>query len=166
MDGDLTYPELFREALMVAQRMGTWVLYDIQDEENIDYVIGYFRGRISDFVRRRIRTTSERDREHYKERIGHWKRAIILAQRMGQSQHQALASRIIADMGRDREYRKVPFVAVVEVTPGRSRTRGKLRERARKRPGKPRAVPLQAVDFRACDQCMGEGFFRKTGGQR
>lgn len=163
MDGDLTYPELFSEALTVVQRMGTWVLYDIQDEDNIDYVIGYFRGRISDFARRRTRTTSSRDKEHYKERIGHWKRAIVLAQRMGQAQHQTLAARIIADISRDKEYRKVPFVAPMEVTPGRSRTRGKLREQPRKRPGKPRAVPLQALDFRACAQCAGEGFFRKAG---
>ncbi len=166
MDGDLTYPELFREALTVAERMGTWVLYELQDEDNIDYVIGYFRGRIADFTRRRTRTTSDRDEEHYKERIGHWKRAITLAQRMGQSQHQKLAARIIADISRDREYRKVPFVAAIEVTPGRSRTRGKLRERARKRPGKPRAVPLAALDFRACANCAGEGFFRKTGTRR
>lgn len=166
MDGDLTYPELFREALAVSRRLGTWVLYDIQDEPNIDYTIGYLRGRIGDFTRRRMRTTSNRDEEHYKERIAHWKRAITVAQRMGQSQHQELATRIIADLSRDREYRKLPFVADAEVTPGRAKNRGKLRERPRNRPGKPRVVALEAVDFRTCDQCMGEGFFRKAGARR
>lgn len=161
MDGDLTYPELFREALAVARRMGTWVLYDIQDEPNVDYIIGYLRGRIIDFTRRRKRAESDRVEAHYKERISYWKRAIHLTQRMGQHQHQVLARRVIADIERDREYQELPYVSSLEITPGRPKTCGKLRERPRRRPGKPRAVALTPLDFRVCGSCGGEGFMRK-----
>lgn len=166
MDGDLTYPELFREALVVAKRMGTWVLYDIQDEPNVDYIVGYLRYRTLDFTRRRKRAESDRAQTHYKERIAYYKRAIHLAQRMGHEQHQALARRIIADLDRDPEFRMLPYVSPLEVAPGRPKTCGKLSEKPRRRPGKPRVVPLGPADFKACEGCQGVGFLRKTGSRQ
>lgn len=166
MDRDLTYPELFREALAVVRRVGTWVLYDLKDESNVDYIVGYLRYRTLDFSRRRKRAEGDRAKSHYKERISYYKRAIHLAQRMGQDQHQELAERIIADFQRDPEFRELPYVSPLEVAPGRPKTCGKLSETPRRRPGKPRAVPLTPLDYKACEDCKGEGFLRKTGSRR
>lgn len=166
MDGDITYPDLLREAITVSKRVGTWLIYMIQDEPKIDYVIGYLRGRIVDFVRRGKRAKRASTKLHYKDRISYWKRAINLVQRMGQSQHQELARRVVADIERDTEYRNLPYVADAEVSPGRSHTCGKLRERPSRRPGKPRVLPLEPVDFRVCESCHGEGFLRRFGGQQ
>ncbi len=213
--GDLTYPDLLREALAVSRRVGTWVIYELSKESNIDHMIGYLRGRCGDFQRRRahadikekcademelrademelgaveeelgeeeldeeelaaeveklraeakaLRAEAKVLRAYYKERIAYWKRAIHLAQRMGQHQHQRLARRIIKDIERDTEYRQIPYVATTEIAPDRAEDGGKLAEVPRRGPGKPRLEPLKPIDFRACDRCKGEGFFRKTG---
>ncbi len=161
--GDLTYPDLLREALAVSRRVGTWVLYELSKESNVDHVIGYLHGRCGDFKRRQNRAETDALRRHYKERISYWKRAIHLAQRMGQRQHQRLARRLIKDIERDLEYREIPYVASTEVAPDRAEDEAKLEEKPPKGPGKPRLEPLKPIDFRACDSCNGEGFFRKAG---
>ena len=161
--GDLTYPDLLREALAVSRRVGTWVIYELSKESNIDHLIGYLLGRCGDFQRRRDRAETKALRDHYKERISYWKRAIHLAQRMGPRQHQKLARRIIKDIERDIEYREIPYVASTEIAPDRTEDGGKLAEVPRRGPGKPRLQPLKPIDFRACERCGGEGFFRKTG---
>jgi len=166
MEGDLTYPELFREALTVVRRLGTWVLHDLEDEPNVDYIVGYLRYRTLDFSRRRRRAESDKAQDHYKERISYYKRAIHLAQRMGQGQHQVLASRVIADLKRDPEFSKLPYVSPLEVAPGRPKTCGKLSETPRRRPGKPRVIPLTPLDYRACESCQGHGFLRKNGSSK
>ena len=168
LTGDAGYPELLREGMKVARRLGMWVLYDLRDEPNLDYSIGYFRGRIGDFARRQERARLEPTKLHYRERGSYWRRAIHLAVRMGPSQHQQLAERMIQDIERDPELRQIPYVARSEVSPGRSHTCGKLSETPRRRPGKPRVDPLDPVDFRACESCGGQGFFCRTGsgGQR
>lgn len=163
MVGDLTYPDLLREALAVSRRIGTWVIHELAKESNVDHVIGYLLGRCGDFQRRRARAETRELRTHYKERISYWKRAIHLAQRMGQHQHQRLARRIIKDLERDLEYRQIPYVASTEIAPDRIEDGGKLKETPRRGPGKPRLEPLKPIDFRACEVCKGEGFFRKTG---
>jgi hypothetical protein len=160
--GDLTYPDLLREAVAVSRRIGTWLLHELARESNIDHVIGYLRGRCADFKRRRARAQSKDLQKHYKERISYWKRAIHLSQRMGQRQHQRLARRLIKDIERDLEYREIPYVAGSEVAPDRSDDDGKLDEKPPRGPGKPRLQPLKPLDFRACECCGGEGFFRKT----
>lgn len=163
MVGDLTYPDLLREALAVSRRVGTWVIHELAHESNVEHVIGYFLGRCADFQRRRQRAETKVLRDHYKERISYWKRAIHLAQRMGQRQHQKLARRIIRDIERDPEYRQIPYVATTEIAPDRAEDEAKLAEVPRRGPGKPRLEPLKPIDFRACERCKGEGFFRKTG---
>jgi len=163
MSGDLTYPDLLREALAVSRRIGTWVIYELAHESNVDHVIGYLHGRCGDFQRRRERAETVQLRLHYKERISYWKRAIHLAQRMGQNQHRILARRIIKDIKRDLEYREIPFVAKTEVAPDRIKYGEKLEETPPRGPGKPRLEPLKPIDFRACESCKGVGFFRKTG---
>lgn len=163
MDGDITYPDLLREALAVSRRIGTWVIYEISQEANIDHVIGYLRGRCGDFKRRWKQGKTPEIRQYFKERISYWKRAIYLAQRMGQHQHKMLARRIIADIELDLEYRKIPYVALTEVSPDRDEDAAKLASEPARRSGKPRLTPLKPADFRACERCKGAGFFRKTG---
>ncbi len=162
MVGDLTYPDLLREALAVSRRVGTWVIYELSRESNLDHVIGYLRGRCGDFQRRRDRADTTELRDHFKERISYWKRAIHLAQRMGQREHQTLACRIIKDIERDMEYREIPYVSDTEVAPNRPDDEGKLSEVPPRGPGKPRLEPLKPIDFRACERCKGVGFFRKS----
>lgn len=158
---EITYPDVFREALAVSKRVGTWVLYLLRDEPRFEHLVGYLIYRIADFDRRRQRAVPER-RRYFSDRIAYWQRAIQLAQRLGRNHEvrRSIAARIIADLDRDPVYRAIPYVAAHEHDPDHVDD-SKLHEQPRRGCGAPRIHDIGPLGFAPCETCNGRGFHRK-----
>lgn len=160
---DLTYANLFSEALTVSRRAGTWVLYAIQNAQNIDHLVGYLRYRIDDF-RRRERQALEAGHARRKEalatRAAYYARACRLVMRLGRGDYRKIAKRLIRDLKIHPEYKKLPYVAKTEVTGldglGGEGRRWKLDEEPRRPGGRP-PTRVRAIKLKPCEACDGMG---------
>jgi hypothetical protein len=161
---DGLYTGIFREALRVATAVGTWVLHRARDTRNIEHLIGYLVGRIGDFEARRKPIESPDRNKWLMGRQSRYRRAIRWLQSIRGGDHQALATRVLADIGRDPAYAELPFVAAGEAHQTRNARdeprRAKLSAVAKpRRRGRPASIPQSSVPYRACDECQGRGFF-------
>jgi len=129
------------EALKIADRLGTWVLYEARDARTIDYLVGHLLYRVDDLDRLRSRTKSEDKRRRYAELVGYWRRAARWVASLDRQHGAEMVDRILHHMEENPKYRAIPYVVAnsghptlrsSDVAPrrvGRPRTRLNVKER-------------------------------------
>lgn len=146
-----------RDAIRVARRVGAWVVYELAEAEDVRLLLGYLRGKIADFERRRKSpgVTDERLR-YYRQRVGQWRRAARWVASLDPEHASEIGARvrkILEDMG------SVPYVAESEAKdPGPFNPADKLRQAPRAR-GCYRGGRRIVKDRRPCPTCHGIGWF-------
>lgn len=165
-DDNVIYPILLREAVVVSEKVGTWVLYRVRDAKNLEHVVGYMMGRIEDFDRRRDRAQTASRKRHLAERVAAWSRALRLIQRIKRGPYARLCARLIQDFDRDPTYSGLRYVSDHEVEKVEKRAKeerrvGKLKAKPRRSSGRPRVTEVSSLDFKPCGECEGAGFFRR-----
>lgn len=164
---EITTKSVMDEAVVVAQRLGVWVLHDIKNAENVDYLIGYFIYRVEDIRRRQVRAKRSGDAERARflaDRAAYWSRGCRMIQRLRNGDYKRIATSVIENIEVRPEFANLPYVANTEVETnglepeGR---RGKLAEKPPKRAGRPRTRRLKARNFRVCTDCKGIGIIEK-----
>lgn len=159
----MSFDDQVRQAIKVAERLGTWVLYAVRDARDIKLLVGYMAYKIDDFERRKQRKRSIDVRAYYSKRISHWRRALRWVGSLDADRYGVTAERIIEILEKHPEHRKLPYVAEAETAePG---TSGKVAERIRakraakptRRAGRPRTRPQAEKAWQSCRECGGVG---------
>lgn len=139
----------------VAERIGTWLIHRVAEEEVLAHLIGYVRFKIEDFERRCDRTRNRKRLDYYRRRIGHWRRALRWLGSIDPEHSQELGRRVVRAIEQHQEWRKLPLVAPDEVDPAPAKPSQKLRDTRRKRAQRYRSRPVRS---RLCDRCNGLGY--------
>lgn len=165
---DLAYTTLLTEARKVSERLGMWVLHEVQEAHNMHHLIGYFIYRLDglDRRKRRAKTDGNEARATFlAARTAYWSRACRMIQRMARGEHQAIARRLIFDLARDEATESIPYVAAteVEISDEPEDRRDKLEEVAKLVPGRPKAQRLRQYAFTPCGTCDGLGLLQRRG---
>ena len=166
LDSDaITYGSIFSEAIFVSERVGTWVIHELRDVENIEHLIGYMMFKIDDQKRRKAAARARSDigcMRALGRRGSSWSRACRWVQRSRGSDYSAIASRILHDFSMHAEHSMLPFVSPADAIVDKGhKTASKLKYMAEDRTcGRPRARKLRTVDFKPCKACSGIGMVR------
>lgn len=160
VNGSITYTVIFREALSLSRRTGTWVIDRIRTTEDLEHMIWYLQGRLVDFENRKACYTGD-DRRKMSERIGSWRRAIRFTMRLQGQDHQSIACRILSDITGDDAYLDIRFIASSEIDSSHTGS-WKIRAKPRRRPGRPKIHHVRRADLIACSGCLGAGFIPKN----
>lgn len=159
---DLIYRRLKTEAIVVAEKCGTWVFHRLKDEKNVEHMIGYMIGRTDDFERRKSKMRAEGTRRHLSDRMSSWSRALRFIHGVKNSAYSELCKRLLADFDRDPSYSHLRYVSQNEVDSNIDVSRRtKLTAKPPRANGRPRSYVVQQTDFKPCGRCKGAGFFRR-----
>lgn len=148
--------EQYIEALRVAERLGTWVLYMVRDTTSMEKVVGYLAYTAEDLEHMRDRTESPVRRALLTTAIASWRRATRWAQGLDPAQASTLAERFIDRIEAHAVHCKLPYV--VPGAQHRSLQRG---DEPPRRAGRPRVWPVQPASAGECGKCGGLGFVER-----
>lgn len=147
--------QLYRGAIKVCERLGTWVLYATRDARDLEHLIGYMAYTVDDLETLKGRTESEARRALLSKQIGHWRRAIRWVSGLDRSTYGAIAERLLEMAADHPEDSTLPYVA--KDSGHRSLS---VRDRPPSRAGRPRTTPVMGAAMKLCQSCDGLGFKR------
>ena len=150
--------QLYRGAIKVCERLGTWVLYAARDARNLEHLIGYMAYTVDDLETLKGRAESESRRAQLSKLIGHWRRAIRWVSGLDRDAYGAIAERLLEMIADHPEHRELPYVA--KECGHRSLS---VRDRPPRRAGRPRTTPAMGATMKSCQACDGLGFVRDAG---
>lgn len=161
----MQFDDQLRQAIKIAERLGTWVIYAVRDARDLQHLVGYLSYRIDDFDRRKCRKTTTAGRAYFSQRISHWRRAVRWVASLDPERYGVIAERIIERIEAHPEHRDLPYVSDAEVEkhtpPGAVQTRrAKLSARPTRRAGRPRTRSALPKSWHTCGECGGIGTVR------
>jgi len=147
--------QLYRGAIKVCERLGTWVLYATRDARDLEHLIGYMAYTVDDLETLKGRAESPFRKAQLSKMIGHWRRAIRWVSGLDRSAYGAVAERLLEMVAAHPEHSTIPYVA--KVSGHRSLS---ARDRPPRRAGRPRTTPAMGATMKPCHACDGLGFKR------
>lgn len=148
--------EQYAEALRVAERLGTWVLYLVRDATSLEKAVGYLAYTAEDLEALRDRTTDDARRKSLATAAASWRRATRWAQGLDPEQAPTLAERFLERIEAHPHHRELPFVAA-----GSWHRALQQRDEPPRRAGRPRVRPVQPTTAAECGKCGGLGFVER-----
>jgi len=149
------FDRYYREAIKVAERLGTWVLYEVRDARDLDHLVGYLSYTVDDLDALRARATATK-RARYSQLVGFWRRAIRWVSSLDRERYQEIAAKLIEHMERHPEHSKLAYY----VKDAGHRTLN-ANARPQRRAGRPRTRPSAEKRVRECVKCSGLGFMQQ-----
>lgn len=153
------FDQIYRSAMKVCERLGTWVLYAVRDARDLEHLIGYMTYTVDDLELAKTRTDSAEKRLHLSKLIGYWRRAVRWVSGLDRENYAVIAERLIEAQEKHPEHRKLPFV--VRDSGHRSLT---LRDRPPRRAGRPRTRESKPGKLKECPRCNGLGLVAQDAG--
>ena len=150
--------QLYRSAIKVCDRLGTWVLYAVRDARNLDHLIGYMAYTVDDLEGMKARSESADRQAHLSKLIGYWRRAIRWVSALDRVHYAVLAERLLEMMAQHPEHRSLPYV--VKNSGHRSLS---AHDQPPRRSGRPRTRAGIAATMKPCWACNGLGFAKDGG---
>lgn len=137
------------DAIKIAERLGTWVIYEVRDAKNLDYLIGWMLYRIDDIERMRGRSNATHMKAHYSEQIGYWRRAVRWVLQLDRAAAGKIAEALIERIESNPRYQQIPYVA-----PGCEHPSLRPHDKPPRRAGRPRTTVLtQERELPRCEDC-------------
>ena len=146
------FDRYYREAIKVAERLGTWVLYAVRGASDLDHLIGYMVYTVEDLEVIRRRAVEDR-RLHYSQLVGYWRRAIRWVSSLDRANFHAISERLITELEAHPEHSALPYY--VPDTGHRTLT---ARDRPQRKAGRPRTRPVAERRVSECGRCRGFGY--------
>jgi len=137
------------EALKIAARLGTWVLYEARDARSLEMLVGMLLYRVDDFERLRGRTKNEERRRRYSELVGYWRRAARWVSSLDKEKGPDVVDQILIHIENNPALRSTPYVAADIGHPSLN-----TRDKAPRRAGRPRTrLVVKERVIPRCDDC-------------
>lgn len=148
--------EQYAEALRVAERLGTWVLYFVRDATSLEKAVGYLAYTAEDLERLRDRAGDERRRASLGTAAANWRRATRWVAGLDDEQYAELAERFLERIDAHPHHRELPYVQAGSWHRALAQS-----DEPPRRAGRPRVRPVQPTTAAECGQCGGLGFVER-----
>lgn len=152
MTQPLRWDVTLRAAIKVCGRLGTWVLYEVRDAEDLDELIGYLRYCVEDLQRHQQRASDIRRRDRLGDLVGFWRRAIRWVSSLDPEHASAIATRVLAEIETNPTYRDLVYVA-----PDCGHPSLRTKDKAPRPSRRPKAKRAKAKPMQPCGACRGLG---------
>lgn len=137
------------DALKIADKLGTWVLYEARDAMSRDYLVGHLLYRVDDIERLRARTKSEAKRKRYTELVGYWRRAARWVASLDHERRPEIVSTILSYIEAHPKHSELPYVQ-----PNSGHPTLRSDDKRPRKAGRPRTrLPLHESSLPRCEDC-------------